>query len=456
MLFTIVVLLVAAAVVADESLVWTVSAKNNKPVEVKDIQRITIDPPMIINTPYQYTLLDPKGSVLASGGVHVADAVYYDTFKNKGLTGGYTPIENIEISVITPIHPNIKYIRLLKDNKRIFEEDISNNPHYLAALNNQGVDLPNNCMTIQSNGDPNQKLDITFVGHNYSDAERQRFINEAMETKNFLLSLNPFNANIERINMYYVNQSLDLGCYNGCSGNPGLICCSEARVLAAGAQCPFTWGTDKIIVLANGLPYGGSSAAGANWAVASNAMYTREVAAHEFGHAFGLLMDEYDYGAPRGSPPPPYIPNCDVQPCSRWMGVPSTSCIPICGYNDHFRSVSDSLMRSIPQSDYGIVSILNMTQRLARFNASPRITSTPVTIARTGQSYTYQVTAVDPDNDPLTFSFTQKPLTMTINPQSGLVTWNPVVSESRAPVVNLAVADGRGGSASQYFMIRLM
>src|SRR5262249_3809625 len=57
-------------------------------------------------------------------------------------------------------------------------------------------------------------------------------------------------------------------------------------------------------------------------------------------------------------------------------------------------------------------------------NHRPVIASSPVTTAVVSQPYRYDVTAVDPDNDPLTYSLTPgAPDGMEINHASGEITW---------------------------------
>ncbi len=62
-------------------------------------------------------------------------------------------------------------------------------------------------------------------------------------------------------------------------------------------------------------------------------------------------------------------------------------------------------------------------------NRPPKIVTPPVTTAYSGQPYSYDVDAIDPDNDPLTYSLTTAPAGMTINPSSGLISW-PVPPQS--------------------------
>ncbi len=437
-------------VLADDALIVTLAANDASSFSIKNIIRADTEVPKSADSSYRYVLLGKDGYALASGPFAIDNKIFYDTFVDGRLTGDYAALNDFDVTLVIPMIDDAKTLQLWNEDAILFQDDISKMIENITPV----VLEDNACVTIDSNGNPSQKLDWIFVGHNYSPTERQRFVDEIVQTKNFMLSLNPFNSNAERINVHYVDQSFDLGCASGCSGTPQLICCNESRVWAAGSQCPWTWGTDKIIVLANGLPYGGSAALGANQIVASNALNMREVAAHEFGHAFGVLGDEYDYG--RSGSYGVDVPNCDyAQPCNKWSSVPGTSCIPICGYANLFRSISNGLMNSIPHNRYGIVSEANMTWRLSRFNANPRITSTPVTVAYGGQSYAYQVVANDPNNDPLTYRLVRKPLQMAIGPSTGLITWNPVVSESRTPVVEIMVQDNRGGSATQRFTILL-
>ena len=58
--------------------------------------------------------------------------------------------------------------------------------------------------------------------------------------------------------------------------------------------------------------------------------------------------------------------------------------------------------------------------------AAPTITSTPSTTATPGIAYGYDVQATDPDvNDTLTYSLITSPTGMTINSNTGLISWTP-------------------------------
>ncbi len=87
-------------------------------------------------------------------------------------------------------------------------------------------------------------------------------------------------------------------------------------------------------------------------------------------------------------------------------------------------------------------------------NHPPVITSTPVTDAAEGELYAYVVKASDPDpGDTLTYSLTVAPVGMTINSTAGLIDWTPTAAQVGDNPVTVEVSDGRGGLATQEFII---
>jgi len=71
---------------------------------------------------------------------------------------------------------------------------------------------------------------------------------------------------------------------------------------------------------------------------------------------------------------------------------------------------------------------------------SPVITSQPNLTAVPGQQYVYNVTAVDGDNEPLTFELPQKPAGMTIDPVIGNISWLPTIAGKY--MISISVTDG--------------
>lgn len=72
------------------------------------------------------------------------------------------------------------------------------------------------------------------------------------------------------------------------------------------------------------------------------------------------------------------------------------------------------------------------------------------------KTYSYQVTAVDPDSDSLTYSLVQGPAGLQIDSISGLLTWAPTDGQIGTHPVTVRASDGRGGFADQTFSINIV
>ena len=110
-------------------------------------------------------------------------------------------------------------------------------------------------------------------------------------------------------------------------------------------------------------------------------------------------------------------------------------------------AVDDALVAGVTQTfDLPVV-----TQPAAP-DTPPTITSqVPSNPIDAGNPYQYQVTAVDPDGDPLTWQIDSGFQGMNLDPQSGLFTWTPPAGTSGNFPVTVSVSDGRGGVAQQPF-----
>ncbi|MBD2466015.1 putative Ig domain-containing protein, partial [Oscillatoria sp. FACHB-1407] len=82
-------------------------------------------------------------------------------------------------------------------------------------------------------------------------------------------------------------------------------------------------------------------------------------------------------------------------------------------------------------------------------NHNPFITSTPETKIYSQSPYRYQVQAVDPDGDALSYALLNPPEGMTIHPTTGLITWSPTNPSGAISPVTIQVQDGRGGVQEQ-------
>ena len=74
-------------------------------------------------------------------------------------------------------------------------------------------------------------------------------------------------------------------------------------------------------------------------------------------------------------------------------------------------------------------------------NKSPTITGAPVTTARVGSAYSFQVTAKDPEGKPLKFSIRNKPVWATFNTSTGKLSGTPTAPGTTSSII-VIVTDG--------------
>ena len=86
------------------------------------------------------------------------------------------------------------------------------------------------------------------------------------------------------------------------------------------------------------------------------------------------------------------------------------------------------------------------------FNSSPVIESDPVTTAKEGVAYTYDVEATDPNGDTLEFSLLVHPTGMTINSTTGVISWTPTEAQIGENDIEIEVSD-QYRSTTQSFTI---
>lgn len=72
------------------------------------------------------------------------------------------------------------------------------------------------------------------------------------------------------------------------------------------------------------------------------------------------------------------------------------------------------------------------------------------------RQYTYQVVAVDADNEPLLYTLETAPQGMQINSATGLITWNPGISQVGPHDVVVKVTDPRGAFDTQSFILTVV
>ncbi|UBF28855.1 fibro-slime domain-containing protein [Kovacikia minuta CCNUW1] len=87
-------------------------------------------------------------------------------------------------------------------------------------------------------------------------------------------------------------------------------------------------------------------------------------------------------------------------------------------------------------------------------NQKPEFASTPLEIASVNQLFRYNAVAIDPDNDVLRYGLSIKPNGMAVDPNTGIVVWQPTFEQAGQNYdVVLRVQDGRGGIDLQAFQL---
>ncbi|MGA1842254.1 MAG: PKD domain-containing protein, partial [bacterium] len=88
------------------------------------------------------------------------------------------------------------------------------------------------------------------------------------------------------------------------------------------------------------------------------------------------------------------------------------------------------------------------------FGLTPFTTSTPPLEVEKGTVYTYDVEATDPNGDTLTYSLLVAPDGMSIDPDTGLITWSPPAGQPQTGNdVIVQISDPYGNNSSQSFSI---
>ena len=110
--------------------------------------------------------------------------------------------------------------------------------------------------------------------------------------------------------------------------------------------------------------------------------------------------------------------------------------------------VTDSFGGFNTQS-YQLQILENLSNRL------PTITSTPQILIGSGSLYQYDVNATDPENTTITYGLTNKPNGMTIDANTGLISWQTQSSINGDFQVTVSATDTDGGTAYQNYYVKV-
>ncbi len=176
-----------------------------------------------------------------------------------------------------------------------------------------------NIDTVEYNGNPNNRINLLIMGDGYTGAEMTTFRNDSRTVANYFFSVPPLSLYNEFFNFFgievisnesgndhpetasdcvigsqpitavdnYLETTFDYGGTHRC------IYSNQSSLVYSIANTNFPL-YDYINVIVNTSYYGGCAGGIAYTSMNSS---SPEVFVHEFGHMFGELADEYDYGS---------------------------------------------------------------------------------------------------------------------------------------------------------------
>ena len=162
---------------------------------------------------------------------------------------------------------------------------------------------------LEENAPVEKAIDIVFLSEGYTAAEKEKFSKDARRAVQALTAHEPFARRREAFNFRSVFvPSADSGPsfprrgdwrntvagshYDTFYSDRYLTSSSMQKIYDALGDTPF----EHIILLVNTPTYGGGGILNSLTIMSTDHPTFKEVLVHEFGHAFGGLADEYDYG----------------------------------------------------------------------------------------------------------------------------------------------------------------
>jgi hypothetical protein len=209
-----------------------------------------------------------------------------------------------------------------------------------------------------------EKINFLVIPYGYTNMELFK-----QEAKNILLGegalseIEPFKSNFDDFSFSFIEPLEDLECEVGCRGIETMVCCNDAKVVETASQCHY----DNIIVLINSDT--GCGTASFYTKLCAKSEKAGLILAHELGHAFGNLADEYTYSDYFDYNIPEDVilemPNCDVAGCPKWAGATS-ECYEGCTSPDLYRPSPNSIMRYVSFGAFNEVSQTALENQIER------------------------------------------------------------------------------------------
>lgn len=209
-----------------------------------------------------------------------------------------------------------------------------------------------------------EKINFLILPYGYANIENfKEDARKIILSRGALFEIEPFKSNFDDLSFSFVEPIQDLECEIGCRGINTMVCCNDARVVDAASQCHY----DSLIVLINSDK--GCGTASFYTKLCANSGLNSLILAHELGHSFGGLADEYvysdyfDYSIPEETILE--MPNCDVAGCPKWESI-TTDCYEGCTSPDLYRPSPNSIMRYVSFGSFNEVSKLALQSQIER------------------------------------------------------------------------------------------
>tara|TARA_Y100000310_G_scaffold237425_1_gene240714 strand:+ start:4302 stop:5954 length:1653 start_codon:yes stop_codon:yes gene_type:complete len=210
-------------------------------------------------------------------------------------------------------------------------------------------------------GPSENSIDFVLLGSGYNTYED--FTEDAaniLSGKDSLLTLEPFKTHKDRFSFTLVDSGQDLECSTDCKPNSRLICCDDRKVVEEASRCEH----DSVAVLVSDDRLCGSASTYAK--VCAKNKNAKLIFAHELGHSFAGLSDEYVYrdkGFKEGD-----SVNCASSGCDKWSGI-SPGCYEGCTYSDGYRSVDENSLMYTYYPEFNQVSQIHIDKVIRGFSS---------------------------------------------------------------------------------------
>lgn len=246
------------------------------------------------------------------------DTLYRHSFSTlfqewQGTEEAHHIEKSFENTFVVPLPKRpVDVVVQLKDNHRKVQSVLRHivNPHDI-LIRNRSRETQTPWCYVREGGDPRECIDVAFIAEGFSEDEMDDFLSICDSSVIALAEHEPFRSMIDRFNFVAV---MPPSVQNGVSiPHKGqwvdtplgssfdtfytqryLTTLHIKRLYDLVTGIPF----EHFIILANTAEYGGGGIYNSYNMASARCPYSRlEVIVHEFGHSFGGLGDEYDYGS---------------------------------------------------------------------------------------------------------------------------------------------------------------